>query len=174
LSIWWLSQPVELHPYLTRKRVKAFGIRQYRSALVIPLRDTSGVIHSLQFIDAEGDKRFLAGGAISSHYHAIGQHSGTLCIAEGYATAATIHQATRHAVAVAFNAGNLKPMALALRKKFPEAKLIICADNDRYTPGNPGVAKARAAAMAVNGCLVVPRFDDLGPFDYYREGSTNG
>jgi putative DNA primase/helicase len=173
-AIWRLSQPVELHPYLSRKGVKAFGIRQHQGCLVIPLRDTQGAIHSLQFIGAEGNKRFLKGGAISGHYHPIGQHSGTLCIAEGYATAATIHQATRHAVAVAFNAGNLRSVALALRGKFPDAKIILCADNDRFTPGNPGVTKAREAAIAVGGYLTVPRFDDSGPFDFYKEGRTDG
>jgi putative DNA primase/helicase len=74
---------------------------------------------------------------------------------------------------VAFNAGNLKPVALALRKKFPEAKIILCADNDRFTPGNPGVSKAREAALEVNGRLYVPRFEDLGPHDFYREGSRH-
>jgi putative DNA primase/helicase len=177
--IWCISKPVDLHPYLTHKKVKAFGIRQYRGsnvavALVIPLRDTRGDLHSLQFIDAKGNKRFLSGGAITGHYYAIGKYAGTLCIAEGYATAATIHQATGHAVAVAFNAGNLKPVALALRVKFPEARIIVCADNDRFTPGNPGVTKAREAALEVKGYLVVPRFEDIGPYDHYREGGDHG
>jgi putative DNA primase/helicase len=124
-SIWRLAQPVESHPYLSQKRVRAYGIRQYKGCLVIPMRDTLGVIHSLQFIDAEGNKRFLSGGAISSHYHPIGKYQGTLCIAEGYATGSTVHQATGHAVAVAFNAGNLKSVALALRAKFPDAKIVL-------------------------------------------------
>jgi putative DNA primase/helicase len=174
LSIWRLSQPVELHPYLTCKRVKAYGIRQYRGALIIPLRDTSGVLHSLQFINAEGNKRFLTGGSITGHYHPIGRYQGTLCICEGYATGATIHQTTGHAVAVTFTAGNLKPVAVALRGKFPDAKIILCADNDRFTPGNPGVTKAREAAIAVDGYLTVPRFDDLGPYDYYTEDEAHG
>jgi putative DNA primase/helicase len=173
LLIWRNSQPVESHPYLTHKRIKAFGIRRYKGHLVIPLRDTLGIIHSLQFVDAEGNKRFLTGGSITSHYHAIGKYQGTLCIAEGYATAATIHQATGHATAVAFNAGNLKSVAIALRKKFLQAKLTICADNDRFTPGNPGVTKAREAALAVGGFLTVPRFSHIGPYDFYKEGRTN-
>jgi putative DNA primase/helicase len=173
LSIWRNSQPVELHPYLSKKRVRAHSIRQYKGCLVIPLRDTQGTIHSLQFIDVDGHKRFLKGGAICGHYHPIGQYQGTLCIAEGYATGSTVHQATGHAVAVAFNAGNLKSVALALWAKFPDAKIILCADNDRFTPGNPGVAMGREAALAVDGFLAVPRFSDLGPFDYYKEGSTN-
>jgi putative DNA primase/helicase len=170
-GIWQSSQPVEIHPYLNTKRVKAFGIRQYRGCLVIPLRDTQGVIHSLQFIGAGGNKRFLFGGAITSYYHPIGPYQDTLCVSEGYATGATLHQATGHAVAVAFNAGNLRAVAVVLRGKFPEARIIICADNDRFTPGNPGVTKAREAALAVHGRLYVPRFEDLGPYDFYRKGS---
>jgi putative DNA primase/helicase len=170
LFIWRNSRPVESHPYLSEKRVYAYGIRQYKGSLIIPLRDTLGVIHSLQFIDAEGHKRFLSGGAITGHYHAVGKYSGTLCIAEGYATAATIHQTTGHACAVAFNAGNLKAVALSLRYKFPKAKLILCADNDRFTAGNPGVTKAIEASRAVRGFLNVPKFSNLGPYDFYREG----
>ena len=76
------------------------------------------------------------------------------------ATAATIHEATGQPVAVCFDAGNLKPVAEALRAKFPDIKLIICADNDRFADGNPGVTKATAAAQAVGGLVVVPQFPD--------------
>jgi putative DNA primase/helicase len=157
LAIWRLAQPVESHPYLSQKRVRAYGIRQYKGCLVIPLRDTQGTIHSLQFIDVEGRKRFLKGGAITDHYHAIGRYQGVLCVCEGYATGATIHQATGHAVAVAFNAGNLKSVAIALRTKFPNARIIVCADNDPV-----GIAKGREAAQAVQGCITLPDFEEAG------------
>ncbi len=167
--IWKIARPVELHPYLAKKRVKAHRIRQYKGCLVIPLRNTAGFIRSLQFIDGEGRKRFLSGGAISGNYHSIGKYEGTLCIGEGYATCATVHEATGHATAVSFFSNNLKPVAIGLRRKFPDAKIIVCADNDRFTPGNPGVTKACEAARAVQGLLAVPRFDDIGPYDYYGE-----
>jgi putative DNA primase/helicase len=157
LSIWRNSQPVELHPYLSKKWVKAYGIRQHKGCLVIPLRDTGGAIHSLQFIDAKGNKRFLTGGAISGHYHAIGKYQGTLCIAEGYATAATIYEATGHATAVTFNANSLKPAAMALRTKFPDARIIVCADNDPV-----GIAKGREAARSVQGYIALPDFKEVG------------
>ena len=168
--IWRTAQPVELHPYLAKKRLKAHGIRQYKSCLVIPLRDAAGFIHSLQFIDGEGRKRFLSGGAITGNYHSIGEYKGVLCIGEGYTTCATVHQTTGHATAAALFSTNLKPVAISLRRKFPDAKIIVCADNDRFTPGNPGVTKAREAALAVQGLLAVPKFEDIGPYDYYREG----
>ena len=83
-----------------------------------------------------------------------------LCVAEGYATGASIHEATRYAVAVAFDAGNLKPVATALRVKFPDLRLILCADDDANTPGNPGLTKATEAAQAVAGLVALP---DFGP-----------
>ena len=82
-----------------------------------------------------------------------------LCIVEGFATGATINEATGYAVAVAFNAGNLEAVARAMRAKFPDLILIICADDDYQTDGNPGLTKATAAARAVGGLLALPVFD---------------
>lgn len=108
----------------------------------------------------EGRKTFLTGGRKRGCYYAIGRPVDALCIAEGYATAATIYEATGHATACAFDAGNLEPVARALRGKFPRLRLILCADNDA-TPGNPGVRYAEAAAKAVRGFLAVPTFEGV-------------
>jgi hypothetical protein len=115
-------------------------------------------LHSLQFIGPEGDKRFLSGGRVSGCYLLIGKPHGTLCIVEGYATGASIREAAGCAVAVAFNAGNLLPVARTLRAKLPDLRLIVCADDDSSTPGNPGLSKAREAAQAVGALLAVPDF----------------
>lgn len=129
------------------------------------MRDTGGIIHSLQFIDGEGNKRFLSGGRKKGCYFPIGSPGEPLCIAEGYATAASIHEATGFPVAVAFDAGNLEPVARAMRAKFSKIKIILCADNDAQTPGNPGLTKAREAAAACGALLAVPHchgdFNDL-------------
>lgn len=155
-AIWSASLPApDDHSYLARKGVKAHGLRLSRGALVLPMRDSSGVIHSLQFIDAEGNKRFLSGGRKKGCYFAIGTPTGTLCIAEGFATAASVYESTGHAVAVAFDAGNLLPVAQALRQKFPEAEIILAADNDTETPGNPGLTRAREAAAAIGGLIAI-------------------
>ena len=145
------------HAYLLRKGIKAHWLRVYEGALIIPMRDGSD-LHSLQFIGPDGDKRFLTGGRVSGCYFPIGKPEGALCIAEGYATGASIHEATGAAVAVAFNAGNLLQVARALRAKFPDTRLIVCADDDAGTPGNPGLTKAREAAHAVGAFLAVPDF----------------
>jgi len=162
-AIWQSALPApDDHPYLLAKGVRAHGLRLHEGTLVVPMRD-GAELHSLQFIDTEGEKRFLAGGRVSGCYFSIGQPDGTLCVAEGYATGASIHEATGHAVAVAFNAGNLLPVARALRAKFPDLRLIVCADDDAMTDGNPGLSKAGEAAQAVGGLLAVPDFGAQRP-----------
>jgi hypothetical protein len=132
------------------------------------LRDVSGELRSLQFIAPDGGKKFLPYGRVTGCHFAIGKPNGTLCIAEGLATGATVHEATGHAVAVAFNASNLEAVAVALRAKLPDASMIVCADDDYRTEGNPGIAAATKAARAVGGLLAVPDFGDGRP-----EGATD-
>ena len=158
--LWAEAFPSTGHAYLTRKGIAAHGARTLRESLVLPLRDTAGAIHSLQFIGTDGRKRYLTGGRVRGCYHAIGNPDGVLCIVEGFATGASVHEATGYAVAVAFDAGNLQPVAKALRKKFPDLRLIVCADDDWQTEGNPGLTKATEAAQAVGGFVAVP---DFGP-----------
>lgn len=157
-AIWQTARPApDDYAYLLSKRVKAHGLRVHAGVLVIPMRDGQE-LHSLQFIAGDGEKRFLTGGQVKGCYFPIGKPDSVLCIAEGYATGASIHEATGYAVAVAFNAGNLLSAARALRAKFPGLRLIICADDDAKTPGNPGLTKAREAAHAVGAFLAVPDF----------------
>lgn len=152
------SMPATQHHYLHAKGILPYGLKILDGKLLIPLRDTGGTLHSLQTIESNGEKRFLTDGRVSGCYFAIGTPDGLLIICEGYATGASIHACTGHAVAVAFNAGNLEKVAAALRKKFPELTIIIAADDDYRTAGNPGLTKATAAALAVNGMLAVPMF----------------
>ncbi len=160
-ALWQAASPAAAHDYLTRKGIKPHGARFDGHSLVIPMRDTAGTLHSLQTITPDGDKRFLPGGKVKGCYHAIGKPSGpdgALIVCEGYATGASIHEATGQAVAVAFNAGNLEAVALALRAKYPAARLIVAADDDSHTAGNPGITKATAAALAAGALLAVPDF----------------
>ena len=162
VEIWNAATPASGdHPYLVRKGIETHGARLHNGALLIPMRD-GGELHSLQFIGPDGDKRFLAGGRVAGCYYSIGSTQGAtaLCVAEGFATGATIHQATGHPVAVAFNAGSLKAVAQAMRDRFPALRLIVCADDDVNTEGNPGLTKATEAARSVGGLLAVP---DFGP-----------
>jgi uncharacterized protein (DUF927 family)/phage/plasmid primase-like uncharacterized protein len=166
--LWADAYPCTDHAYLTRKGIAANGARLHRENLVLPIRDEAGVLHSLQFIGADGEKRLLTGGRIRGCYYGIGKADGILCMAEGFATGASIHEATGYAVAVAFNAGNLLPTAKALREKFPDLQIILCADDDYRTDGNPGLTKATEAAQAVGGLLALPDFGNDRP-----EGATD-
>jgi putative DNA primase/helicase len=146
------------HPYLVAKSVKPHGIKQLRDSLLVPVRDTAETLHGLQFIMSDGSKRFKTGSTLTGCYHAIGKPNGTILVAEGYATGATLHEATGHAVACAFTAGNLKPVAEALKLKYPDIVIVLCADDDHATEGNPGLTKATEAARAVGGLMAVPCF----------------
>ncbi|MDR1227946.1 MAG: AAA family ATPase [Azoarcus sp.] len=161
--VWNQALPVDpeaLHPYLIRKGVRSYGLQVTGNGrLLIPLYDSDGTLHSLQFINAEGNKRFKTSGRKHGCYFSIGQPKDVLCLAEGYATAASIHEATGHAVAVAFDAGNLLPVAQALREKMRKVKIILCADDDWKSEGNPGLTHATEAARAVGGLLAVPVFE---------------
>jgi putative DNA primase/helicase len=154
------------HAYLLRKGIKAHGAKVDKGSLVIPVCD-DGIVHSLQFINAEGGKRFLTSGRKKGCYFSIGnpKDATALCIAEGFATGAKIHEATGYPVAVAFDAGNLEAVALAMRAKLPDMTLIVCADDDYKTDGNPGLTKAKAAAIAVGGKLAIPDFGENRPDD---------
>jgi len=157
LSIWKGSSPASAdNAYLARKKVHSHGINQQGSDLIIPVR-INGELSSIQRINSDGKKMFLSGGAIAGGYHSIGKPSERIYIAEGYATGATIHEATGDVVAIAFNAGNLKPVAKAIHKNHPDIEIIIAGDNDQ---SNVGETKGRAAADAVGGKLVLPQFAD--------------
>ncbi|RYF53526.1 MAG: hypothetical protein EOO29_56440 [Comamonadaceae bacterium] len=147
---WTDAVPAQEHPYLSAKGVRAHGVRiEPNHTLLIPMRDSEGRLHSLQTIAPDGTKRFMPGGKVKGCYHAIGRPSGKLAICEGYATGATLHEETGHAVAV----------AQALRAKYPCLTLVLCADDDWKTEGNPGLMAATGAACAVGGLLAVPKFD---------------
>jgi putative DNA primase/helicase len=154
--------------------------RQHRTAntLLIPIKNAAKELVSLQAIFAEpqkwnGDARtkdFIYGGEKAGCWFAIGKAipgddgRKVVLIAEGYATAATIHEATGHGVIVAFDAGNLRPVGEAVRRLMPKARIIFAADNDQWTKEpveNPGVFRARQAADAVGGEVVSPWFRNV-------------
>ena len=132
-AIWQAAQPApEDHSYLRRKGIKPHGARVGADGwLLIPMRDAAGRLWNLERIapekpaDGGTDKKGLYQGKRTGCYFSIGSTKGAaaLCIAEGFATGASIHQATGYPVAVAFNAGNLAAVAKALREKYPDMRL---------------------------------------------------
>jgi putative DNA primase/helicase len=171
-AIWNQSAPApDSHMYLVKKGVKNHGLRLYKNALVVPVMDGEGEIHSLQFIDEHGQKRFLSGGRKKDCYYAIIGAGESFLLAEGYATAATLYEVTGHSVAVTFDAGNMKTVASAIREKHPDFNITVCADNDAANSENTGLIKAREAAISIGAKLAIPPC--VGDFnDYYFGGAS--
>lgn len=144
------------HAYLRRKGIPALAeVRQDRNGmLLIPVRDISGKVQSLQYIAPDGTKRFLVGGKVQGgHFIIPGKPEKPLVLCEGYATGASVHLACGCAVYVAFSANNLPVMANIMRSKFPDASIMVCGDNDEA-----GRGKGQEAAQAAQARLVLPTF----------------
>jgi putative DNA primase/helicase len=177
------------HVYLARKGIQSHGLRVgawekvnpntgelsviEKDALLVPIRDTRKKIHSLQAIlpDSDNvlgrDKDYLKDGDKAGRFYSIGKPikidgKPVILICEGYATGASLHEATDHAVIVAFDAPNLAPVASVIRECYPDATIIIAADNDQWTLTpivNPGVTRAREAAAAIGARVAFPPFE---------------
>lgn len=151
--------------YLKRKQIKGYGVRYGQDSvpyLMVPIRDVAGTLWSVQKIYEDGTKRFLTGGKKAGGFHVIGRItvSGVVYVAEGYATAATIHEATGRPVIVCFDAGNIRPVLSQLAAAYPTKDWIIAADNDAYGAVNVGVVKAREAAKEFGCKVIIPEFSD--------------
>lgn len=134
------------HPYLKRKGIGAHGARVTGDGrLVVPLFSEDGELSSLQYIDADGNKLYHAGAVTGSRFWLIGELKQTLYIAEGFATAATIHEATNEAVCVAYSANNLSNVAGIMRAKYGATQdIVIVADHDVSGVGLNEATKASA------------------------------
>jgi len=151
-------------PYLDRKGVGAHGVRHTPDgALRVPMRSLHGELRNLQTIRPDGTKRYLPGGQKSGLLHWIGNPEGApvLILAEGYATAASAHEATARPVACCFDASNLPHVARGLRNHYgPGVLLLIAADNDRETETrtgkNSGRIAAETTARRVGGFVTLP------------------
>lgn len=184
-DIWESATELEgdEHPYLKRKGVMSFGLRVgvwkgMANTLLVPVRNIDGHMTSLEAIfpqrnELNGkDKDFLFGGQMRGCFHIIGNKptgaSPVIVICEGYATGASIHMATGYTVAVAYNDSNLRNVASHMRKAYGRATIVVAADNDQWTDGNPGVRNARQAATTAGALLAIPKFTALSdePTDF--------
>jgi putative DNA primase/helicase len=168
-SAWRKYVPEGESDYLVRKNVGAHGLRFSPSGngtVAVPMMDAAGKVWGLQLIRGKQrptgklEKEFWPKGvAVTGHYHLVGPiPRGAVLVTEGYATAATLHQSSGLPVVVAFSANNLQPVAEAIKKAYRGAKILLCADDDYLTDGNPGVTAAKNAAHAVGGFVAVPVF----------------
>ena len=172
---WQAAAETGHSDYLIRKGVTAHGVRFLSDgSILIPLCDETGKLWNVQTIlptapEDGPEKRFLKNARKTGLWHWIGNPVGAsvLLVAEGYATAATLHEASGRPVAVAFDAGNLLHVCRRLDELTQSAKLLICGDDDRSTEArkgfNPGKAKAGKAARELQTIAVYPAgLEDVG------------
>jgi len=155
--------------YLERKKVGAFGIRfGFNSMLMVPLRDTEGTLHGLQWVSPDGGKIFGTGTRKEGRFHQIGEIDDKLPIAfgEGYATCASGYMATGWPVVVCFDAGNLEPVVAQWRKLYPHHKFVMLADDDRH------LLVRLCERLAKHGISTTP--DELGKLDDEHEWTVPG
>lgn len=160
-ELWASASRTGHSPYLQRKAVEPEACRWLRDgAIVVPLlrydQPRDQALKALQLIRPDGTKRFTKGfekpGCCLRLGHVV--VGEPILVAEGYATALTLRMAVqrRLPVVVALDAGNLQPVATLLRGLYPQCPILICADDDWRTEGNPGRHKAHATAKAVAEC----------------------
>jgi phage/plasmid primase-like uncharacterized protein len=172
------------HEYLRAKQVLAFAglLQSPYGSLAIPVYDAEGQLWSVQYINADGTKRFARDSRKEGCFHILGgtmadvKRAHAVVIAEGYATAATLKRAhedgplvgdaKRIEFVAAFDSGNVPAVAQAIRERYPDKAIVIAADNDikqERNPRarkNPGLEKATEAAKVANAELLVPRFTE--------------
>ena len=126
-------------------------------SIIIPMFNIQNDIRSLQWI-SPNKKKFIFGGEKKGNFFSLGNETPIIYIAEGFATAASIHKATNCQVVVAFDCGNLLPVAENIKKKNPQAQVIITGDNDWTRNPNQGKEKALEAGRILNCPVVIPEF----------------
>ncbi len=157
------------NPYLKLKQVRPCpGLKQQGQTVLVPVMDLGGNLHGLQRIYPNGDKFFDDGTLVKGHFFKIQGEESVIYICEGIATGLSIHEATGCVVFCAFNCGNLKSIAQAVREKYPDARIVIAGDNDQWTEGNPGQTKAKSAAVATDAMVAILKFNDTStnPTDF--------
>lgn len=167
LSIWRKAAPaLPSHPYLVRKQIKPHNIRQLGEKPIIPVRKNNQLI-SIQYINGHGIKYFHKGSSYQGSCNVIGSLEGArvIAISEGFATAASIHEAAGYPVVIAFSAGNLRNVAGNVFSWFKHSSnnqgcLVICGDDDAGNATNVGRKKALEAAEAIGAKAVFPIFAD--------------
>lgn len=156
------------HPYLARKGIASHGARVTGDGrLMVPLFNQDGELSSLQYISADGDKKYHPSGVTKACFWSVGSASETIYIAEGYATAATIHEVTGKMCAIAYSAGNLPATAQAMREIYPNADLVVVADNDESGTGRNYAEQACAKTGA--RFVMPPMQGDAN--DYHQAGN---
>ena len=171
--IWSTAQEFTDTDYTIKKKIKGdFKVKTKLTnqgrVLIVPVKNIDDKLVGLQKIYPDGKKYFHPGTAKKGAFHLIGDHiNGEAYLCEGFATAASIHMATKKPTIVAFDAGNLVEVSKEIRRKHKDTKLIICGDDDKWTENNPGRTMAELAATSTMAMAVFPEFQTP------KEGKTD-
>ncbi|WP_050542079.1 toprim domain-containing protein [Citrobacter freundii] len=167
--------------YLTSKGLQCPFPMLSDGSLLLVLKNGAGAATGAQVIKPDGSKRLVAGTVKKGSFCVVnsGATSETVIIAEGLATALSVQQFRPDATIIAaIDAGNLLPVAQVMRKKYPNARIIIAADNDQSAESdrsgevkvNTGKECAEKAAKAVAGWVSLPPVDYKADWnDYHRQ-----
>jgi phage/plasmid primase-like uncharacterized protein len=162
---WLAAAPNFLtHGYLEAKGIEQHGTRLSGDRLLVPLYGGDGKLQTLQEIDPQGNKLFPRDGTVTGGLFMLGgkisESTTPILVCEGFATAATLQQATGYVVICAFNSGNLVHVAAWLRQRYSDKEYLVAGDDDRHKERNPGREKGLEAASILGCRAVFPVFPD--------------
>jgi phage/plasmid primase-like uncharacterized protein/KaiC/GvpD/RAD55 family RecA-like ATPase len=171
-AIWTSAQAASPdHPYLKRKGIQAHGARITGDGrLIVPLFDKDGALATLQYIDSEGGKLYHPGGEAGGKFWMVGSldEPGVLYVAEGFATAATIHETTGRPCVATYSASSLVPVTGRLRDMFGIGQdIVIVADHDKHGVGQKYADQASAKFGAR---VIIPPIEGMDANDYAQAG----
>ncbi|MGD9639616.1 MAG: DUF5710 domain-containing protein, partial [Alphaproteobacteria bacterium] len=157
-------------PYLANKNVNGYGVKaNEKGELLVPARDKTGFLWNVQAV-SDDKKQFIVGTRKAGTMHLIDDvvkdgkleniNQNKIYITEKYESGATIHEATKAPVIVAFDAYNLKSVASEIRKIKPDVEIVICANNAPNKDYNVSFEQAKIASEAFNAKVVIPEFDE--------------
>jgi len=173
-EIWDTSKQINLaHPYLKQKYIDIYydcsiisPVKQLNNDIILPIYNSHGSIHNLQFIKTNGDKQFLYDDCIDGLFIPVtdvtppdDRYHQQVIICESWETGCTLANKYPHAnVIAAISANNLMHIALLANGAWDDCTLIIAADDNRLIPGNPGITKAKEAAHISGALLALPQW----------------
>lgn len=174
--VWGGARPAPAtFPYLKAKGIQPNGVRMVKGQggpkLALPIySQTDDTVTSIQYIDMQGGKRFHPAGAIKGGYWWVGPlgDSETVYIAEGFATASSVYEATGMPCVITYSARNLSPVAYFLRKTLgPHQHIVIVGDNDESGTGQHW---AKHAGKEHDCAVVIPPIPGMDANDYAQAG----
>lgn len=162
---WDAAVPAHIHPYLLKKGIQPHGARiESDGCLLTPLIGQNGKVQCVQSISSDGQKLFPYKGTVTGGFYVLGgrvvEADQPVIICEGFATAATIQEATGRVVICTYSGPNMVAVANFFAKKYPDKRFFVAGDNDRGKKENAGLKHATRASEALSCDMVMPVFPE--------------